>query len=141
MASPAAKNGRGSDTSARSQTTRAGIIGTSQITRRWIAYKAHGPTSAMCCIAARRTVGTKTGGIAVMKKTRRFCGLLSRDSGDVSAVDSQNSPRRLARERKADKRFRNVLGQNLAAQKIAGEIAVFAYPACLRAFLDQPVGQ
>jgi hypothetical protein len=37
MASPAAKNGSGNDTNARSQTTRAGIIGTSQITNRWIA--------------------------------------------------------------------------------------------------------
>src|SRR5262245_2893513 len=49
MASPAAKNGRGSDTSARSQTMRAGIIGTSQITRRWIAYKAQAVEYAITC--------------------------------------------------------------------------------------------
>ena len=37
IAAAAAMNGSGSDTAARSQTTRAGIIGISQITRRWIA--------------------------------------------------------------------------------------------------------
>ena len=37
ITSAAAMNGSGSDTAARSQTMRAGIIGTSQITRRWIA--------------------------------------------------------------------------------------------------------
>jgi hypothetical protein len=40
IASAAARNGRGSDTIARSHTTRAGISGTSQISSRWIAYKA-----------------------------------------------------------------------------------------------------
>ena len=37
IAAAAAMNGSGSDTAARSQTTRAGIIGISQITSRWIA--------------------------------------------------------------------------------------------------------
>ena len=40
IAAAAAMNGSGSDTAARSQTMRAGIIGTSQISSRCIAYSA-----------------------------------------------------------------------------------------------------
>ncbi len=40
IASAAAMKGSGNDTAARNQTTRAGIIGTSQIMSRWIAYNA-----------------------------------------------------------------------------------------------------
>ncbi len=40
IASTAAMNGNGSDTAARSQTMRGGIIGISHITSRWIAYSA-----------------------------------------------------------------------------------------------------
>src|SRR6185503_20463426 len=98
----------------------------------------HEPTSApMCCIPTGRTVRTKIGGIAAIEKTRGFCGLLSRRSCNISAVDGQNSACRLARKRKTDERFRNVFGQNLPAQKIAGEIVVLSHATRLRAFLDQ----
>jgi hypothetical protein len=40
IAIAAAMKGSGSETAARSKTTRAGIIGTSQIMSRWIAYNA-----------------------------------------------------------------------------------------------------
>ncbi len=81
----------------------------------------------MCCIPDRRTVRTKIGGIAAIEKTRGSCGLLSRRSCNISAVDGQNSACRLASERETDERFRNIFGQNLPAQKIAGEIVVLGH--------------
>src|SRR5262245_23686421 len=73
------------------------------------------------------------------KRPAESAGLLSRRGGNVPAVDSQDSTRRLACERKTDERLRNVLGQDLAAKKIAGEIVVLAHSARLRAFLDQGI--
>ena len=65
----------------------------------------------MCCIRSGRTVGTKIGGIAAIEKTRGFCGVLPRGSGDVPAVNGQNSARRLACERETDERLGDVFGQ------------------------------
>jgi hypothetical protein len=86
-------------------------------------------------------VGTKIGGIAAMEKTRGFCGLLTRRSGNISAVDSQNGTRRLARQRKTDERLRDIFGHNLAAEQIAREIVLLAHPARLCTFPDQGLCQ
>src|SRR5262252_1911808 len=49
IAIAAAKNGNGNDADARSQTMRAGMSGTSQISSLWIAYRAQAVEYAMTC--------------------------------------------------------------------------------------------
>src|SRR6185437_5901803 len=74
------------------------------------------------------------------KRSADSAVLLSRGSGNISAVNGQNRARRLTRQRETDERLRDVFGQNLPAQKIASEIVVLGHATRLRAFLDQCAG-